>query len=58
MGHVNQMGDRRNTYSVLVGKHEKMKPPRRPGHRLEDNIRMHLKELGWGIIWLDLCGSA
>jgi hypothetical protein len=51
------MGDRRNSYRVLVGKYEKKKPLGRPGHRWEDdNIRMHLKELGWDDIWLYSCG--
>jgi len=26
MGHITQMGDRRNAYRVLVGKHGKKKP--------------------------------
>lgn len=57
MGHVAQKGDRRNSYRVLVGKYEKKKPLGRPGHRREnDNIRMHLKELGWYDIWLDSYG--
>jgi len=56
MGHVAQMGDRRNAYRILVRKHEKKKPLERPGHRWEDIIRMHLQELGWDVIWLDSCG--
>ena len=34
----------------------KKKPLGRHGHRQEDNIRMHLKELGWDIIWLESRG--
>jgi hypothetical protein len=42
------MGDRRGIYRVLVGKPEGKKPPGRPRHRWEDNIRMVLQEVGWG----------
>jgi len=34
----------------LVGKPERKRPLGRPRRRWEDNIRMHLKELGF--IWL------
>jgi hypothetical protein len=36
-----------------MGKHEEKKPVGRPGQRWEDNIRIHLKELRWDIMWLD-----
>jgi hypothetical protein len=40
----------------LVGKPERKGPLGRPRHRWEDNIRMDLKEVGWGggIDWIDL----
>jgi len=54
--HVAHMGERRGVYRVLVGKPEGKRPPGRPRHRWEDNIKMDLKEVGWGawtgMIWL------
>ena len=48
------MGERRDVYSVLVGKPEEKRPLGRPRHRWEDNIKMDLQELGaWtGSMWL------
>ena len=50
------MGERRGTYSVLVGKPEARRPLRRPRRRWEDNIKINLREVGWGActesIWL------
>jgi hypothetical protein len=43
-GHVARMGEKRNTYRLLVGKPEGKGPLRRPRHRWVDNIRM---DLGW-----------
>jgi hypothetical protein len=40
------MGEIRNAYKILVGKSERKIPPGRP--RWEDNIRMDLREIGWG----------
>jgi hypothetical protein len=38
-----------------VGKPEGKRPLGRPGRRWEDNIRMDLREIGWGSMdWLDL----
>jgi hypothetical protein len=34
------MGERRGVYRVLVGKPEGKRPPGRPRHRWEDNIKM------------------
>jgi hypothetical protein len=48
VGHVAQMGENRNVYRILVGKAEGKRPLRRPRHRWEDNIRMHLRGIGWG----------
>jgi hypothetical protein len=39
------MGEKRNAYSVLMGKPEGMRPPDRQRHRLEENIKMDLKEI-------------
>jgi hypothetical protein len=49
------MGDRRAAYSVLVGGPEGKRPLVTPRHRLEDKIRMDLKEIVWeGMDWIDL----
>jgi hypothetical protein len=37
----------RNAYKILVAKPEGRRPPRRPRHRWEDNIRMDHREIGW-----------
>ena len=47
-GHVAYMGERRGAYTVLVGKPEGRRPHGRPRHRWEDNIKMDLREVGWG----------
>jgi hypothetical protein len=41
------MGDMRNTYKTSIGNPEGMKPFGRPRHRLEDSIKMDLKEIKW-----------
>jgi hypothetical protein len=50
------MGERRGAYRNLVGKPEGRRPLGRPRHRWEDNIKMDLREVGWGAwtgsIWL------
>jgi hypothetical protein len=38
----------RGGYRVLVGKPERKRPLRRPRRRLEDNIKMHIQEVGCG----------
>jgi hypothetical protein len=53
--HVALMGEIRNTYKILVGKSEGKRPLGRPRSRLEDNIRMVLREIGWrGVDWIHL----
>jgi hypothetical protein len=38
-----------------VGKPEGKRPPERPRRRWEDNIKMDLREIGWGgMDWIDL----
>jgi hypothetical protein len=45
------MGEKRNTYRLLVGKPE----GKRPRCRWVDNIRMDLGEVGWGDVgWIGL----
>jgi hypothetical protein len=43
------MGERRGAYRVLVGKTEGRRPLERPRRRWEDNIKMDLREVGWGV---------
>jgi hypothetical protein len=54
-GHVAQMGEKRNAYRILVGKPEGKVPLGRPRCRWVDNIKMDLREVGWGCIdWIHL----
>jgi hypothetical protein len=54
-GHAARMGERRNAYRIFVGKPEGKRPLGKPRHRWVDNIKMHLKEIGWdGMDWIDL----
>ncbi|KAJ4448478.1 hypothetical protein ANN_10494 [Periplaneta americana] len=46
-GHVARMGGSRNAYRVLVGRAEGKGPLGRPRCRLEDNIKMDLREVGY-----------
>jgi hypothetical protein len=48
------MGDRNGPYRVLVGRHEAKRPLGRPRRKWEDNIKMDLQEVGWGMDWIDL----
>jgi hypothetical protein len=42
------MGERRGAHKALVGKPEGRRPFGRPTGRREDNIKMDLREVGWG----------
>jgi hypothetical protein len=53
-GHVTCMGERRGAYRVLVGKPEGERLLARPRRRWEDNIKMDLQEVGWGMDRIDL----
>jgi hypothetical protein len=46
------MGAKRNAYRILMGKPEGKRPLGRPRRRWEDNIRMDLREVWTGLIWL------
>jgi len=48
-GNVSHMGQSRGAYRVLVGKSEGKRPLKRARLRWKDNIKMNLKEMGWGI---------
>jgi hypothetical protein len=56
MGRVCTMnGDKRNGYRILEGKSEGRRPLRRPRRRWEDNIRIDLRDIGWGgMDWIDV----
>jgi hypothetical protein len=45
----------RNTYRILVGNPEGKRPLGKTKLRLEDNIKMDVREMGWGSMdWIDL----
>jgi hypothetical protein len=49
------MGEKRNAYRILVGKPEEKRPLERPGHRWENNVKMYVREIGWGgMNWINL----
>jgi hypothetical protein len=48
-GHVARVVERRDVYRVLVGKPESKRPLGRPRRRWEDNIKMDLQEVGFGV---------
>jgi hypothetical protein len=53
VGHVTRKGEGRNMYRVLVGKPEGKRPLERPRRRWEDEIKMDLREIGWGAVeWI------
>jgi hypothetical protein len=48
-------GERRGAHRALVGKLEGRRPLGRPRRRWEDNIKMDLREAGWGSMdWINL----
>jgi hypothetical protein len=52
---VARMGEERKLYKVLVGKPEGKRAPGRPRRKLEDGIRMDLREIGLGgVDWIRL----
>jgi hypothetical protein len=49
VGHVVRMGEKKNnSYRLLVRKLEGKRPLRRPISMWVDNIKMDLREIGWG----------
>jgi hypothetical protein len=49
------MGEKRNVYTLLVGKPEGKRPLGRPRRRWIDNIKMYLLEIGLGVVdWIGL----
>jgi hypothetical protein len=54
-GLVARMGEVRKVHKVLVGKPEGKRPLGRPRRRWEDEIRMDLREIGFGgVDWIRL----
>jgi hypothetical protein len=53
--HVARMGEGRNVYTVFMRKPKGKRPHKRPRRRWEDEIRMDLRETGWGCVeWIHL----
>jgi hypothetical protein len=49
------MGEMRNAYSILVGKHEWKRSLERPRRRWEDNTMTDIRETGWeDVDWMNL----
>jgi len=49
------MGEMRNVYKILVGRHEGKRTFGRSRYRWEDNIRMNVREIQWeGMDWMHL----
>jgi hypothetical protein len=49
------MSETRKAYRILVGKPEGNRPLERPRRRSVDNIKIHLRGIGWdGMDWMDL----
>jgi hypothetical protein len=44
------MRTKKGVYRVLVVKPEGKRPLGRPTHRCEDDVKMDLRELGWGSV--------
>jgi hypothetical protein len=54
-GHVARMGEMRGADNILVGRPEGRRPLGRPRRRWEDNIKMDLREIGFGDVdWIHL----
>jgi hypothetical protein len=54
-GHVARMVEVRGAYNILVARPEGRRPPGRPRHRWEVNIKMDLWEIGFeDVYWIHL----
>ena len=53
-GAYSTYGESRVVYRVLVGNPEGKRPLRRPRRGWEDNIKMDLQEVGWGMDWIQM----
>jgi hypothetical protein len=54
------MEEKRFAYRVLMGRSEGKGTLGRRRRRWEDNTKMDLREMGWGMDWIDLaqCGDS
>jgi hypothetical protein len=53
VGHVACIGEVRGAYKILVGRPEGRRPVGRPRRGWEDNIKMDLREIGFGDVdWI------
>jgi hypothetical protein len=51
----NTNGEKRNAHRILVGEPDGKRPLGRPRRRWVDNIKMDLREIGWGGMgWINL----
>jgi hypothetical protein len=48
------MGEKRSSHRILVGRREGRRPLGRPKLRWEENMKMDLQEVGWGMDWIEL----
>jgi hypothetical protein len=48
VGHVARMGAKKNGFKILVGNPEGKRSLGIPRCRWEDNVKMDLREIGWG----------
>jgi hypothetical protein len=49
------MEAKRNACRILVGKPEEKRPLARARRNSEHNIKMYLREIGWGVMdWIDV----
>jgi hypothetical protein len=54
-GYVAHMGEVRGAYNILVGRPEGRRQLGRPWRKWEDNIKMDLREIGFGDVdWIHL----
>ena len=54
-GHVARMGERRGVYRVLLGKSDGKRQRGRLRRRWEDNIKIDLQEVVYGVMnWIEL----
>jgi hypothetical protein len=54
-GHVARMGEVKGAYNILVRRPEGRRPLGRPRRRWDDNIKMDLREIGFGDVdWIHL----
>jgi hypothetical protein len=49
------MEEKRGAYRIFVGRpDEGRRPLGRPRRRFEDNIKIDIQEVGWGMDWIEL----